>query len=384
MIINTFNYHSKKGWSVKAFPKLDSKKTLVIVFGASDYLKKPKPIKELIDAYPHSHIVGCSSSGEIFETEINDDSLSVAVAQFKNASIKVASMPIDHSKNSFSIGSKLAKKLAAPKLKNIIVLSDGLNVNGTELINGLLSKTDNSVIITGGLAGDADRFEKTWVLNQDKIPKSNVVTAIGLYGDKLEIGYGTKAGWDIFGPERIITKSEGNVLYEIDGHPALELYKKYLGDRASDLPAAALLFPLAIRETSDTDVKLIRTILAIDEKTQSMRFAGDVPQGWHTQLMRANFDGLIEGASAAGEMANIIAKNTVNKNTLTLAISCVGRRLILGERAEEEIEAVLEKLPKLTKLIGFYSYGEICPTGLTSCELHNQTMTVTTISEKER
>ena len=70
------------------------------------------------------------------------------------------------------------------------------------------------------------------------------------------------------------------MLYELDGRPALALYKEYLGDRASGLPATALLFPLAVRSDRSATRRTVRTILGIDEEQQSMTFAGDVPEGW--------------------------------------------------------------------------------------------------------
>ena len=73
------------------------------------------------------------------------------------------------------------------------------------------------------------------------------MVAVGLYGEHVKLGHGSKGGWDTFGPERIVTKSDGNVLYELDDKPALALYKEYLGDRAAGLPGSALLFPLALR-----------------------------------------------------------------------------------------------------------------------------------------
>ncbi len=208
------------------------------------------------------------------------------------------------------------------------------------------------------------------------------MTAVGFYGDHIQVGHGSKGGWDKFGPERQVTKSSGNVLYQLDGRPALELYKEYLGERASGLPATGLLFPLAIR-TSQTEGKvLVRTILAVDEATQSMTFAGDIPEGVFAQLMRANFDRLIQGASEAATLT-INSHNSLPSNspTLCIAISCVGRRLVLGERSEEEVEAALEILPKGSRQIGFYSYGEISPYQSGTCDLHNQTMTLTTITE---
>jgi hypothetical protein len=205
--------------------------------------------------------------------------------------------------------------------------------------------------------------------------QERAVGAVGLYGDPLEIGHGSRGGWDIFGPERRVTRSEANVLYELDGRPALELYKRYLGERATGLPATALLFPLSLK--GDKDADLVRTVLSVDEDAQSMTFAGDLPEGSTVQLMRANFDRLIDAASGAARDTECTGP------TLSVAISCVGRRLILGERTEEELEATLDGLPTGSRQVGFYSYGEISPlVGAGNCALHNQTMTLTTIRER--
>ena len=157
------------------------------------------------------------------------------------------------------------------------------------------------------------------------------------------------------------------------------MYKKYLGEEASDLPASALFFPLALRSNSGDEKRIVRTILSVDEEYQSMTFAGDLPQGSFVQLMRANADRIIDGASEAAK--NSVEKFSLDEEILSIAISCVGRRLVLGERAEEELEAVLDSLPERTQQIGFYSYGEISLIEEGYCELHNQTMTLTTISE---
>jgi hypothetical protein len=378
MKLHTFSYDGDAGWSDKTFPSIDSEKTLVIVFGASDFVDRPEAIRELVQAYPKSQIIGCSSSGEIFGTNIADGSLSVGVVQFETGSVKTALAQVESPDESYAVGQSLARELAGPSLQGVLVLSDGLSVNGSELARGLNAELPSDVVVTGGLAGDGDRFDRTWVLC-DGAPASSCVSATGFYGETIAIGHGSKGGWDIFGPERLVTKSATNVLYELDGRPALELYKEYLGERAAGLPATGLLFPLALRTDATDGESIVRTILAVDEEEQSMTFAGDIPQGSRAQLMKANFDRLIDGASGAADM---IESRSVNGNqTLAIAISCVGRRLVLGERTEEEIEATLDVLPKNTEQIGFYSYGEISPLTNGRCDLHNQTMTLTTISE---
>ncbi|MBN9288380.1 MAG: hypothetical protein BGO43_14035 [Gammaproteobacteria bacterium 39-13] len=379
MHVETFHFEKNTGWSVKKFPNLDSKDTLILAFCAPEYFDNPQPFTELKEAFPNSIFAGCSTAGEIFKKSINDHSISVAAVKFDKSRVRSATAQVEVTSESFSAGQQLAKALLKEDLQAILILSDGLVVNGSTLVEGLKQHLPPHVIVTGGLAGDGSDFKKTWVLQKD-VPVSHSVTAIGFYGKDLEIGYGSRGGWDIFGPERLITRSNGNVLYEIDGQPALALYKKYLGDRAKELPSSGLLFPLAISEKPLNAKQVVRTILSVDEKNQSITFAGDIPEGWYGQLMKANFDRLIDGASKAGELA----KKQIHspENCLGIAISCVGRRLVLGDRTEEEVEASHDMLGENSSLIGFYSYGEISPSGLGSCDLHNQTMTLTAISEK--
>lgn len=380
MQLQLFNYKTDTGWSVAPFPSLDSPQTLVLVFGATSYLDNPAPLQQLIDAYPQSVFLGCSTSGEISGTAILDGSLVVAVSQFDKTRIRFGKAAITSSSSSFDAGQSIANQLFEPDLRGLIVLSDGTstNINGSNLVRGLNSILPDSILVTGGLAGDGDRFTRTWVL-KDKLPHAGYVTAVGFYGTHIHFGHGSKAGWRIFGPERRVTRAQENILYELDGQPALELYKQYLGERAADLPASALLFPLSIREDDSADKQIVRTILSVDEASQSMTFAGDIPEGSFAQLMRASFTGLVDGASEAAAKAR--AQMPELDDTLSIAISCVGRRLVMGEYTEDELDAALEVLPKGTQQIGFYSYGEISPFATGYCDLHNQTMTVTTISE---
>ncbi len=352
---------------------------LVICFGASEFADAPEAICQVVRAFPAGSVLGCSTSGEIFGSQVKDGTLVVAVADFKQTTVRSAWAPVESAADSYQAGVSVADQLSGPSLRAVLVLSDGLHVNGSELIRGLNAVLPESVVVTGGLAGDGDRFRRTWVVKEGR-PASQFVTAVGLYGDQIRVGHGSKGGWDQFGPERVITKSKGNVLYELDHKPALQLYKEYLGDRASGLPATGLLFPLSVRLGPASEKRLVRTILGIDEGAQSLTFAGDIPEGALAQLMHANFDRLIQGASDAGSSIGI--RGGQKGETLAIAISCIGRRLVLGERTEEEIEATLDVLPSDTRQVGFYSYGEISPHVSGRCDLHNQTMTLTTIQEQ--
>jgi len=384
VIIETFSYHTGTGFSLRPFPALDSERTVVFIFGGSQVIDDPAPLEELRKAYPNSILMGCSTSGEILGEGISDDSLAISVMKLETGRVKITYASISEAAESAAAGEKLAGELAMSDLKGVFVLSDGLGVNGTVLAAGINRRLPGGVKVSGGLAGDGSRFQRTWVLKDGK-PISGVVAALGLYGTALEIGHGSKGGWDIFGPERMVTRSAGNVLYELDGKPALELYKEYLGQRATELPGSALLFPLSLRMDPKSSDRVVRTILGIDEKSQSLTFAGDIPEGYRAQLMRANFERLINGAAESAVMtSNGWTAVDHGEPMLAIAVSCVGRRLVLGQRAEEETEASLKSFPPGTRQIGFYSYGELSPTAPdASCELHNQTMTFTTIREKD-
>jgi hypothetical protein len=374
MELATFRY-ADGAWS-EPFPELDSDRTLVVAFAAPAYAERADVLAELAAAFPRSVLLGCSTSGEIQQARVHDDSVAVAAVRFASTRVRRARAALTSPDGSFAAGAALAGELAGSGLRAVLVLSEGVHVNGSQLVRGLSAHVPEHVVITGGLAGDGARFAKTWVLGSDG-PEAHAVVAVGLYGDQLRITHGSQGGWDAFGPERRITASSGNVLYALDGRPALELYKAYLGERAAELPSSALLFPLAVRDSMNATASVVRTVLSVDETTQSMTFAGDIPTWHYAKLMRANFDRLILGARGAGQAA----LGDHAGPTLSIAISCVGRRLVLGERTDEEIEAALDTLPAAAQQIGFYSYGEISPHATGRCDLHNQTMTLTVLSE---
>lgn len=308
-----------------------------------------------------------------------EDSVAITAVEFDRTTVMTCETTLVNPADSFSAGERLASQLTTQQgLRHVFVLSDGLLVNGSELVKGLTSGLPSTVAITGGLSGDDSRFQQTLVcLNGDARPGRIVV--LGLYGDHLRVGYGSRGGWDPFGPERLVTRSKGNVLYELDGESALALYKKYLGPHAAGLPASGLRFPLSVREDG-SDTAIVRTILAINEEEQSMTFAGDVREGVYARLMRTNVDRLIDGASEAAHACGHALGGSASE--LAILISCVGRRLVLQQRTEEEVEAVRTVLGPQVTIAGFYSYGEVCPfTALGQCELHNQTMTITVFAE---
>jgi hypothetical protein len=348
---------------------------IVFIFGYTDVIKNEKHFNEIKVRYPNAHIVGSSTSGNIVATEVSTYELTATAVNFEKSSVDISYLTFTDNENIEELSKTLISKLKKDNLKHIFVISDGLLINGSLLARGI--NHVNAVPVTGGMAGDGDRFQETYVIADD-IAKQRTIVAVGFYGENLSIGTGCFAGWSEFGAQRKITKSKDNILYEIDGEPALDLYKRYLGELANELPNSGLRFPLSIKKDEDSP-EVIRTLLGIDKEKKSITYAGDVPEGYSVRLMKADIDVLIDGAGKAAKSI----KQVNNKTALGLIVSCVGRKIVMNYLVDDELEEVQEILGKNVKLTGFYSYGEIAPFNddILNCQLHNQTMTLTTIYE---
>ena len=350
----------------------------VLAFGPKSRLADPQTHLDLRACYPQAVISGCSTAGEIIGRTVADGPLVTTAVHFDNTTVASAEAICAEPHLSHSAGLMLGKALDAEGLVHVFVLADGQTVNGTDLVCGLRESLPSGVTVTGGLAGDGTDFGTTLVGGHDGF-QAHRITAVGLYGSAVRVGCGSLGGWEPFGPERLVTHADGNQLFELDGQPALALYKKYLGEHAAGLPATGLLFPLSIR--NDQGPPLVRTILAVDESKGSLVFAGTVPQGTYARLMKANFDRLVDGAAGAARASH--QGPCDDQPQLAVLISCVGRRLLLKQRVEDELDGAADVLGEQAVLSGFYSYGEICPyVASTRCEFHNQTMTITTLKEE--
>ena len=363
------------GWGRLAGALAGEPAQLVLAFGDRDLLETGAGLDELRRLYPGARVLAASTSGEIMGTEVSEGRLVATAVAFAKTRVVCAAARVTQVSESYEAGRELAVKLSAPELVNVFVVSDGGLVNGTELARGFNEHLPPGVQLSGGLAGDGTRFERT-VVGLDERPVPGRIVAVGFYGTALRVGFGSAGGWEAFGPARVVTRAEHNTLYELDGQSALALYKKYLGDQAAQLPGSALRFPLCVTP-SGSEHPVVRTILSIDDKAESMTFAGDIPVGAQVRFMRASYEDLIDGAGQAAAQTRGDAPAE-----LALCVSCVGRRIVLGQRTEEETESVRAVVGPGAVLAGFYSYGELAPAGgSVACQLHNQTMTITTLRE---
>lgn len=370
-------WSNPSGWSLKQGEGISEANTLVLAFGDVDEIGNDARYTELQELFPGATVIMSSTAGEILDEEVKDNSIVATAMHFEKTNLKLAEVNVSECADSFECGKAIADQLEHEGLRHVFLISDGVMVNGDELVNALNNYFPQDVLITGGLAADKGRFTQTLV-GLNGIPVNGKIVAVGFYGKELLVGHGSFGGWDEFGPIRRVTKSKGNVLFELDQQDALQLYKTYLGPKKEQLPQSALLFPLSVKKPNEEGT-LVRTILSINEDDGSMVFAGDIPEGSEVRFMMANFDKLIDGASEAARTS--MSMQDENPSCVVM-ISCIGRKIVLDQRVEEEVESVKDIFGSDVVYNGFYSNGEISPlVANAKCSLHNQTMTITTYNE---
>jgi hypothetical protein len=364
--------------AVAGIAKLDP--DLVLVFGALPFFEGTEVVDELRHQCPGAAIAGCSTAGEILGSQVHDGGCVITAVAFNRAIARVETTRLGSMADSLAAGRRLAGALPKEGLRAVLILGPGVRINGSALVRGLQSDLPRAVKVSGGLAADAGAFLRTWTMGPAGSADDQIV-AVGLYGESLRLGHGSFAGWVPFGPARKVTRCVDNVLYELDGERALDIYKRYLGEHAASLPASGLLFPFEMLSERQEKRGIFRTILGVDESEGSLTLAGDIDPNGYLKLMHSNTERLIDGAETAARFA-LESMGSPPENSLALLVSCVGRKLVMGNRVDEEVEAVAEIVGRGAAVTGFYSNGEIAGAGfLGECHLHNQTMTITWIAE---
>ncbi|MBN2703369.1 MAG: FIST C-terminal domain-containing protein [Pontiellaceae bacterium] len=372
-------WKGNQGWKMLEDAALSSRAQLVFLFGDFSILRSSDAVDEIKKHYPEAYVLGCSAGGAIHDAEIADEALVATAVWFERTTIRAAAVDLESSSKSGEVGEQLAQELLGEDLCHIFVLSDGLTVHGDALVQGFMKHLPEHIRVTGGLAGDGELFQDSLVI-ADAPGRNKRVAAVGFYGKHLVCGCGSQGGWSAFGPSRRVTRAEGKRLYEVDGKPALDLYKRYLGPMADGLPSTGVYFPLNVT-VEGSSMHLVRTVISVDEEQGALVFGGDIPLDSTVTLMHANMERLVEGAEEAGR----ICRDSAGTQTpqLSLLVSCTARKIVLKQRTEEEVEAVRDVFAGAGCQAGFYSFGEICPPTdhSSACEFHNQTMTITTFCE---
>lgn len=359
----TFLYQPATGWDTPPDPRLDSPDTLVLVFGPVG-----RAPAALAKALPRSVFASAASHTVAHAQQSIDEALVVCVARFDHTRLRRVHATLGPTLNARTAGQQLALALCdTPGLSGVLVLADGLEVNGPDLVRGLTSVLPDGLPIAGGMGA-----ENTGQAS---------VCAIGLYGPRLRMARSCRGGSIGFGQRRLVTRAQGHTVETIDNQPALQLYRQYLGRYASGLPEAASHFPLTVFRQAGDAHGVIRYVLGIDPQRQTIDVAGDIPAGSLVQLSRAGRSELLEGACQAAQALH--AELPGDQPVLALVVSCVGRRHVLGEQTADELEPVAAVLPAGSALAGFYSFGEISSNPGQRCDMHNMTLTLAALWETD-
>ena len=319
-----------------------------------------KGLKDLLgginDALGIRNIIGCTTDGEISSDGFRTDSAVLGGIVSDQIDFHLASVK-DLGQDCERAGITLAAKL--PENVNYIQLfSDGLTGNGCAILRGLESVLDKTIPVCGGTAGDAGRFRRTWQFAGNRV-FSNGAVAIGFSGN-FQVGTGASSGWSPIGLAKKVTRSVDNILYELNGEPALNVYERALGKHASKLPAVGVEYPLGLvterGAEGEKDYLLLRATMSVNRKEGAISLAGEIPEGSTVHICCGDSASLLEAAKKAGRLA--LADLEGRRPVMIFIYSCMARRLILGRQVEEEINCIREAVGPDLPVLGFYTYGE--------------------------
>ena len=280
----------------------------------------------------------------------------------------------------------LAKQFQSLDSRYLQVFSDGLTGNADKVLQGIKSRLGEDIKIAGGTAGDGGHFKQTFQYCRGRVLNDSIV-AVAFDGD-FSFGTGTACGWFPVGLTKQVTRAVDNVVYELDGQPALQAYEKFLGKHAALLPAVGVEYPLGLLgpccDAGEETHFLCRATMGVDREAGAVVFAGDVPQGARVKMTIGNDADIIAAAGKGARIAmdKLPLRKAASKPKAVFLYSCMARKLVLGSRTNEEILAVQHEVGNTVPLIGFYTYGEYAPAGRSDHSFfHNETVTMTVIGD---
>ncbi len=357
---------SFKEWLDECRPDASESAVLVQVFcGSSDEAFIGHLLQMIAAGLPGAVVIGSTTSGEILEGKMYEGETLISVSVFESARISSSFAVGD----SYECGRTLARALMEEDTKSVIMFADGLTQNGQVLLEGFSSAAGSDVLVSGGMAGDNQQFQKTSVFHGTEILQNGAV-AVALSSPTLHVFYDYSLGWTPLGKELTITRAEGNRIIEIDHKPVLEVYAKYLGDEiVARAPDSTIEFPLIFTQGG---VNIARSMIAALEDG-SVLFAGNIDEGKKVRFGIASNTMIEEHARSVFEDAKPRPVEGM------FIYSCAARKAFLGKGLEQEFAP----LSRLAPQAGFFTYGEFFHTS-GSNELLNITTTLLCLSESSQ
>ncbi len=335
--------------------------------GIADEKKLKQLHKELKEILPEgTPFLGATTAGEILSRKVYRDSIVISLSLFDKTDIKTYFFDRDENTDEFELGKQIAKETIEEDTRGLLIFSEGIHPDLHLMLKGI-EQINNNVKVFGGGAGDNGNIRKSFVFNEEHISDKGVVVA-SFSSKDLIINTGYKLNWEPIGKMMTITKAEGKRVYEIDGIPPLEIYRKYLGEAVVEkLPSSTFAYPLIVYKG---DLQVARASTYVFEDG-SMLYAGHMETGDRVRLSYGYIEHMLEDTEQTFE------EITSNPAESIFIYSCLARYVFLKHLSKLEISPLREIAP----VAGFFTYCEFFHKDGQN-ELLNDTLTYVTMSEK--
>jgi hypothetical protein len=330
------------------------------------------------DVVQTENIIGCTTDGEIYDKGLSTGSAvlgGIATDQLQFHTVVVENL----AGRSEAAGRRLASDLPA-SVAYVQLFSDGLSGNGCAILRGMAAVLGEELPIAGGTAGDDGKFEQTWQFAGNRV-FTDAAVAIGFSGE-LKLGTGIRSGWSPIGLAKKVTRASGNILYELNGEPALKVFERFLGKHAEKLPSIGVEYPISLLgrwgDVGENEYQLLRATMSVNRADGSIIFAGEIPEGAMVSLTCGDTVSILDAAEKAAQLA--ISDLGDATPAVIYCYSCMARKIVLGRRTREEIERIRRTVGSSVPIMGFYTYGEFCRMQCNGpTYLHNETVTLSVI-----
>lgn len=345
------------------------KPDFVIAF-ASPVFDQQELVKGIAEATSNSPMVGCTSAGEI--TNEGPSTKSVVIMAIKSDSVKFytglgKNVKAGAREAGKAVASEVKEKVekSGGQMKAFIMFPDVLAGNGADAVRGVLDVLGEHFPVVGGAPGDDFLFKETFEFRDGEVAAGSI-GGVGICGNFV-MGAGVRHGWIPIGIPMKVTKSEGAILHELDGKPAISIYEEYFGQKADELrkevlARMAITYPLGIKVPEHEDEYLIRDPITVDKKG-AITCAAEIPEGSEVRLMIGSKEKAIEAAEYAARKLMKYFEGGNAKPKFILMFNCIAREKLFAQKANDEIKAIMAIIGKDVPLLGFYTYGEQAPLG---------------------
>jgi len=358
---------------------------VLLVFGSTRFDHR-RLLEGVTSVAGDTPLVGGTTAGEISSAEFSTRSVVVMALSSDTLSFTTGigkDMSRDEAACGVALVEDIRRQTSLDDALSLLVLPNGMGGDGVKVIEGLHSALGPNIEIVGGYLGDDERFESTFQYHDGKVYK-DAIPGLLFSGQGFRTGVGVRSGFASIGNRFYCTQAKGNVVGQFDEERALDVYKEFLGEELSKkLPGVCLEYPFGLIDEKVSirgkEYFQLRCGLSVDHERGTISLAASIPEGSPITLTTASRGDIINGARLAAEQAQESLAGA--KPQAVLMFSCVGRKLVLGRRTQEEVSAVRSVLGEDVPLLGFYTYGEIGPIDkmqgeLAATRFHNETVVV--------